>query len=100
MAAFATTLEASASEKGLLRRWSAVIQARDSYRCVLCGSVERTAAHHICRKSFLSEARFLTGNGITLCQPCHREVHAGFNGKPDLSEPMDAQGGQKIETLA
>jgi hypothetical protein len=100
MTAFATALEAGASEKGLLRRWSAVVRARDGYRCVLCGSVERTAAHHICRKSFLSEARFLTGNGITLCGPCHREVHAGFNGRPDLSEPMDAQGGEKIETLA
>lgn len=100
MAAFVAGLNAGASDKGLLRRWSAVIRSRDDYRCVLCGDVERTAAHHICRKSFLAEARLLTGNGITLCGACHREVHAGFNGRPDLFEPMDAQGGEKIETLA
>jgi hypothetical protein len=47
----------------------------------------------------LAEARFLTGNGITLCYECHREVHAGFNGRPDLSLPMDAQGGEKIATM-
>lgn len=100
MAAFIAALEAGASEKSLLRRWSTVVRSRDGYKCVLCGSADSPSAHHICRKSFLDEARFLTGNGITLCGACHRRIHAGFNGKPDLSEPMDAQGGEKIETLA
>lgn len=100
MASLVAGLTAGASDNALLRRWSAVIRSRDDYRCVLCGSVKQTAAHHICRKSFLAEARLLTGNGITLCGTCHREIHAGFNGRPDLSEPMDAQVGEKIEILA
>lgn len=48
----------------------------------------------------MSEARFQTGNGITLCTNCHKLVHKGYNGKPDLQQPMDAQGGEKIEFLA
>jgi hypothetical protein len=66
----------------------------------MCSSTRKLAAHHICRKSFLAEARFLTGNGITLCSKCHQSAHAGFNGRPDLSVPMDAQGCEKIDVLA
>jgi hypothetical protein len=82
-----------------LRCWSEFIRKRDGNRCVDCHSRRRLAAHHICRKSFLESARFDTGNGITLCPDCHRGVHGGFNGRPDLSLPMDAQGGEKIETM-
>jgi len=53
----------------------------------------------VCRKSFLPEAKFQTGNGITLCRDCHREVHGGFNGRRDLQQPMDAQGGEKIDMM-
>jgi hypothetical protein len=72
---------------------------RDGARCVLCGDVEGISAHHICRKSFMVVAEFETGNGISLCRSCHREVHFGFNGRPDLTLPMDAQGGEKIDTM-
>lgn len=48
----------------------------------------------------MPEARFLPGNGITLCVDCHKEAHEGFNGRPDLTLPMDQQGGEKIERLA
>ncbi len=82
-----------------LRLWSAFVQARDGHRCVDCRRSRHLAAHHVCRKSFLPEARFQTGNGITLCRDCHREVHGGFNGRADLSLPMDAQGGEKIDTM-
>lgn len=82
-----------------LRLWSAFIRIRDGNRCVACSSKCNLSAHHICRKSFLIEAQFQTGNGITLCKKCHTEAHAGFNGRPDLSRPMDSQGGEKIETL-
>ncbi|MBI2240938.1 MAG: hypothetical protein HYU59_09075 [Magnetospirillum gryphiswaldense] len=44
-------------------------------------------------------AQFDTGNGITLCRECHREVHAGFNGRPDMSLPVDAQGGEKLALM-
>jgi hypothetical protein len=83
-------------EDRCLRRWSEFIRERDDHRCVDCHSRRKLSAHHICRKSYLKAAKFHTGNGITLCRDCHREVHCGFNGRPDLSLPMDAQGGEKI----
>lgn len=79
-----------------LRRWSEFIRERDGHRCVDCHSRERLSAHHICRKSFFGAAEFDTGNGITLCHACHKNVHIGFNGRPNLSQPVDAQGGEKL----
>lgn len=82
-----------------LRRWSEFVRERDGNRCVDCHSTRNLSAHHICRKVFLPEAEYQTGNGITLCRECHREVHAGFNRRPDLLEPMDAQGGEKLRYI-
>lgn len=93
------TLLSEASENSCLRAWSRFIRLRDGNRCVACHSGNKLAAHHICRKSFLHEARFLTGNGITLCKHCHLKAHFGFNGKPNIGLPMDTQGGEKIEIL-
>jgi hypothetical protein len=90
----------NASEKTCLRRWSGFIRARDGYRCIICDSTDGIAAHHVCRKSFLPQARFQTGNGVTLCRFCHAEAHAGFNGRADLQQPIDAEGGEKIEAIA
>ncbi|HEY3783363.1 MAG TPA: hypothetical protein VGL56_19960 [Fimbriimonadaceae bacterium] len=90
-----------ASDRVCLRWWSKFIRARDGERCVACGCCTGDlAAHHICRKTVLAEARFMTGNGVTLCSRCHAGVHEGFNGCPDLGQPMDAEGGEKIELLA
>ncbi len=47
----------------------------------------------------MKELEFQTGNGITLCSDCHKEVHESYNGKPDMSLPMDAQGGEGIEEI-
>ncbi|UVK37560.1 hypothetical protein LHFGNBLO_004616 [Mesorhizobium sp. AR10] len=87
------------SRERCLRRWSEFIRERDGHRCVDCHSRRRLSAHHICRKSFLTDAQFQTGNGITLCSACHREMHRGFNARPDLSLPVDAQGGEKLATM-
>ena len=45
------------------------------------------------------EARFLPGNGITLCGACHREAHVGFNRRPGLRQPVDAEGGEKLDSM-
>lgn len=82
-----------------LRLWSIFIRLRDGGRCVSCHDKNNLSAHHICRKSLLPEAQLMTGNGITLCRECHKYVHKGFNGRADLQLPMDAQGGEKIESL-
>ncbi|MEX0737741.1 MAG: HNH endonuclease signature motif containing protein [Pseudohongiella sp.] len=81
------------------RLWSQFIRARDLYSCVVCDSPKQVAAHHILRKSFLIAAKYEIGNGITLCQPCHAEMHMAYNGKPDLGKPMDAEGGENIERM-
>ncbi len=82
-----------------LSYWSSFIRQRDGYECVVCKSDTSLSAHHIIRKSFLPEATFQTGNGITLCRICHKEVHKGFNGRADFNLPMDAQGSEKINIL-
>jgi len=82
-----------------LRRWSEFVRERDGHRCVDCHATRNLSAHHICRKTFMPEAEYELGNGITLCRDCHRQVHAGFNGRPDLLEPMDAQGGEKLRNM-
>lgn len=92
-------LAAGMSRERCLRRWSEFIRERDGHRCVDCHSRHRLAAHHICRKSFLATAEFQTGNGITLCSSCHAEMHKGFNGRPNLNLPVDAQGGEKLQKM-
>jgi hypothetical protein len=99
LAKLQAALAGGSSRAQCLRQWSAFIRERDSHRCVDCHSHERQAAHHICRKSFLAEVQFQTGNGITLCSTCHRGMHQGFNARPDLSLPVDAQGGEKLATM-
>lgn len=88
-----------ASAQYCLRRWSEFIRLRDGNRCVDCHSRRRLSAHHICRKSLIAAAQFETGNGITLCSRCHSEMHEGFNGRPDLAQPVDAQGGEKLQKM-
>ncbi|MEN5084013.1 hypothetical protein ABE438_16150 [Bosea sp. TWI1241] len=85
--------------KSCLQLWSHFVRLRDGFSCVRCGSEHRVSAHHICRKSFMPEAAFQVGNGITLCYGCHRIVHRGYNGRPDLNMPMDGQGGEKIDIM-
>lgn len=82
-----------------LRCWSRFIRARDDYRCVLCESRNGLAAHHVIRRSFWERLQFQAGNGVTLCRRCHGKVHSGFNRRPRLNLPMDAEGGEKIDLL-
>lgn len=82
------------------RLWSRFIRARDLHRCVACHSTHQVSAHHLLHKSFLDCARYETGNGISLCHACHSELHSAFNGRPDLGQPMDAEGGENIENMA
>lgn len=93
-------LQCGHSHLACLRLWSNFVRMRDGNMCVKCECKRDLAAHHIFRKSFLSNAQFEPGNGITLCRKCHKQVHGGFNGKPDMGLPMDAQGGEKAEDIS
>jgi hypothetical protein len=92
-------ISSRSSARHCLRAWSWFIRTRDGEQCVVCGRSNKLTAHHILRKSFMEEGQFLTGNGITLCQRCHREPHLVFNRRPNLNLPMDAEGGENIELL-
>lgn len=92
-------VEAGQSDAHCLRLWSVFVRTRDGHQCVLCHGTSQLAAHHIARKCFLNVARFAPGNGITLCRQCHTEPHAAFNGRPDMMQPMDAQGGENIDLM-
>jgi hypothetical protein len=92
-------IKANRSHGTCLRHWSVFVRARDQWQCVICNSDRFISAHHICRKSFIYYASLDTGNGLTLCGACHQGVHEGYNGRPDFGLPMDAQGGEKIETM-
>ncbi len=81
------------------RLWSRFVRLRDGMRCVACHATRSIAAHHILRKSFLEQARFEPGNGISLCSTCHSELHAEFNRRPNLQLPMDAERGENIERM-
>jgi hypothetical protein len=99
LARLESAIACNSSRLRCLRLWSEFVRLRDGHRCVDCHSRERLSAHHICRKSLLAGAQFETGNGITLCRDCHKEAHGGFNGRPDLSLPVDSQGGEKLELM-
>lgn len=56
--------------------WRNAVFRRDGYRCRMprCGSKIKIQAHHIKRWSDCPGLRFDVGNGITLCNVCHKSV--------------------------
>ena len=57
--------------------WRRKVYARDRWTCQNCGDKTRNlVAHHL--KSFrdFPEFRFEVSNGITLCRPCHKQIHS------------------------
>lgn len=92
-------IQGERSQSHTLRVWSKFIRERDGHRCVDCHSRTRLSAHHICRKSFIAGVQFETGNGITLCSSCHAGVHRGFNARPNVMMPVDAEGGEKLALM-
>jgi hypothetical protein len=88
------------SDRWCLALWSRFIRARDAHQCGVCNSDDRVQAHHIFRRTLLSQARYELGNGITLCYECHKVAHGGFNGRPDMTLPISAQGGDDQDEIA
>ncbi|WP_434629828.1 HNH endonuclease [Pseudomonas sp. Z1-29] len=93
-------IEHGRSDRWCLALWSRFIRARDGYQCIVCDSDDRIEAHHVFRRTLVPRARYETGNGITLCRKCHKVAHEGFNGRPDLSLPIGAQGGDDQDEIA
>lgn len=95
-----TAIGRNRSQQWCLRLWGSFIKARDGYRCVNCGATTALHAHHVVRQTLYPWGRYELGNGITLCDDCHRKVHEQFNGRPDLQQPLGALGGDDQDEWA
>ena len=69
------------------------MKVRDGGRCLNCEQEDGIQAHHVMRRTLVPFAALELGNGISLCRPCHRLVHARFNRRPDAALPMGAAQG-------
>ena len=59
------------------RLWRVHVIRRDKC-CVLCGSTERRAAHHLNDWSNHPTLRYDESNGVCLCGKCHVQFHTNF----------------------
>jgi 5-methylcytosine-specific restriction endonuclease McrA len=64
-----------------LRRWTRLVKERDGYCCAECGyqgakGKSDVDAHHVIPKSKFPDLATVLFNGVTLCKPCHKDIHA------------------------
>ena len=58
------------------KAWRKSVFERDKYICQLCGKQGgKLNAHHIKPWAEHKDLRFEVGNGITLCEKCHKQIH-------------------------
>lgn len=59
------------------QEWRRLVYERDNYTCQHCGDSRggNLHPHHIKHFSEYPELRYEVSNGITLCKPCHENVH-------------------------
>lgn len=63
------------------KSWSQIVKKLDSYTCQICGitgTSKTLHAHHIFFVSLYPKLSLNLNNGISLCIPCHEELH-GFS---------------------
>lgn len=64
-----------------LRDWRAAVFKRDNYTCQKCGARHLKSvrpvlqSHHLKPFSTHHDLRFEVSNGLTVCKPCHKEIH-------------------------
>lgn len=77
------------------REWRVAVYTRDGHACVKCGTTERLTAHHVKQIVTHPELAFDVENGLTVCDSCHKGIHAiegTAQGTARLVEWMTAQG--------
>jgi hypothetical protein len=70
-----------------VRAWSKKVRERDNYTCQVCGAYNKqhSEAHHLVPLSKNSDLATDEGNGVCLCQRCHKEYHNKYNGSESPS---------------
>ena len=71
-----TPAQRRARQNAAYQRWRKAILRRDENRCRECGLTGHLNVHHI--KPFKNHPQLRTdpNNGITLCESCHKKIHA------------------------
>lgn len=62
----------------IYKRWRYDVFSRDHFTCQRCEDKRggNLVAHHIKAFAEYPELRFDISNGLTLCKPCHKKIHA------------------------
>ena len=75
-------------ERGIKRNtfeyntWVRAVKETNNFTCVKCNTCEsELVAHHLFAYWKYPEARFIIGNGITLCKSCHNKFHRLYDYK-------------------
>lgn len=63
-----------------INTWTRHVKERDGYKCAECGyqgtkGKRDVDAHHVLPKVKFPELATVLFNGVTLCKPCHKEIH-------------------------
>lgn len=79
-----------------MSKWRRAVYDRDHYTCKKCGDAtgHNLNAHHIYSRNTHPNLTYVSRNGITLCEPCHKKFHKihgyGNNTKKQLTEFMNS----------
>lgn len=73
-----------------INRWRKKVYERDGYTCQKCknNSGGNLVAHHIYSWAYYPKMRYITNNGITLCQNCHKNFHNTFGRKRNTKKQL------------
>lgn len=57
--------------------WKRIVMDSQKYTCQECGKIGcQLQVHHKAPYKLFKNLRFEVGNGLTLCQPCHKKIHS------------------------
>jgi len=88
------------SERDMIKRlpqyqnWRKRVLNRDNNICQCCGETDNLHVHHIRNFEERKDLRFITSNGITLCERCHSPIFRGsfhyiYNTKKNNKKQLD-----------
>lgn len=63
-----------------IQRWTRLVKERDGHKCAECDFQGAKGdnfmdAHHVIPKAAYPELATVLFNGVTLCRPCHKQIH-------------------------